>query len=141
MYQVAMRFWNEIAASQPLGQPWATLFRLEFEELSKAMDRLVYRPAEQAGADHKTQLAFGLVAPLLLENEAISAYLDETDQGWLRAAMPEVNLVEEAVHIAQLECRLDHEQSECLARLLDAALLESQRIGEHSNEGESAPAD
>lgn len=122
MYQAPMAVWNEIAKSQPLGQPWATLFRLTPQELPVKLDELVDKPAEAAGADNRTVLAYRLVAPLLMENEAISSYLIETNQSALRSSLPEINSVNEAVMLASTEYRLTPFQQRKLTQLLKAAM-------------------
>lgn len=122
MYQTPMAVWNEIAKSQPLSQPWATLFRLEPDQLPAKLAEMVDRPAEEAGADNETVLAFRLVAPLLVETEAISSYLEETRQSILRASLPEINSVNEAVMLASMEYRLTPSQQKMLTKLLKKAL-------------------
>lgn len=122
MYQAPMAVWNEIAKSQPLGQPWATLFRLTPQELPVKLDELVDKPAEAAGADNRTVLAYRLVAPLLMENEAISSYLTETNQSTLRSSLPEINSVNEAVMLASTEYCLTPFQQRKLTQLLKAAM-------------------
>ena len=121
MYQTPMAVWNEIAKAQPLSQPWATLFRLKPEELGQALDKLVDRPIEAQGADNSTVLAYRLVAPLLLENEAISAYLLEVQQPSLRASLPELTSVNQAVMLASAEYRLTPSQQTKLQQLLTKA--------------------
>ena len=122
MQQAPMAVWNAIAASQPLSEPWATLFRLTPQELPAALDRLVDKPAEQAGADNRTVLAYRLVAPLLVETEAISAYLEESQQSMLRMSLPELTSVNEAVTLASMEYRLTPYQQRKLTQLLKAAM-------------------
>ena len=122
MYQVPMPVWNEIAASQALSQPWATLFRLEPEQLPAKLEQLVDKPLEAKGADNSVVLAYRLVAPLLMENEAISSYLEMTQQTMLRASLPELNSVNEAVTLATMEYRLSPSQQAKLTQLLKQAL-------------------
>lgn len=125
MYQVPMRVWNEIALSQPLSQPWATLFRLEPEELAQGLERMVDKPLESQGVDDRTILAYRLTAPLLVETEAISAYILEGDQGYLRTSLPELNSVNEAVMLASQEYPLSQSQQAKLHQLLTKALQSS----------------
>jgi hypothetical protein len=125
MYQVPMNVWNEIAESQPLGQPWADLFRLTPEALPAALEKAVDVPAAQAGLDNRTILALRLVAPLLMETEAISAYLTETGQPTLRASMPEINSVNEALILASTEYRLSPSQQAKLKAQLLAVMRRS----------------
>lgn len=122
MYQVPMSVWNAIARSQPLGQPWATLFRLTPEELPTQLEMLVDRPLEAAGADNRVVMAYRLVAPLLMETEAISSYLQETQQSMLRASLPELNSVNEAVILASMEYPLTPSQQSKLKQLLKQAM-------------------
>ena len=122
MHQVPMPVWNEIAKSQPLSQPWATLFRMTPENLPKGLEKMVDAPAEAMGADNKTVLAYRLVAPLLQENEAISAYIQESQSPNLRASLPELNSVSEAVMMASEEYRLTASQQQKLTQLLTKAL-------------------
>ena len=121
MYQAPMQAWNEIAQSQALSQPWATLFRMTPEELPAGLDKLVDQPIEAQGADNRTVLAYRLVAPLLLENVAISGYLGMTNQLSLRASMPELTSVNEAVILASKEYRLTASQQAKLTQLLQQA--------------------
>ena len=121
MYQAPMQAWNEIAQSQALSQPWATLFRMTPQELPAGLDKLVDQPIEAQGADNRTVLAYRLVAPLLLENVAISDYLGMTNQLSLRASMPELTSVNEAVILASKEYRLTASQQAKLTQLLQQA--------------------
>lgn len=120
--------WNEIAKSQPLSEPWATLFRMSDEELEKGLETLVDKPAEAAGADNRTALAYRLTAPLLVENEAISSFLQETQQTSLRTSLPEVVSVSEAVILASMEYQLTRSQQEKLRQLLERALQSSRAL-------------
>ena len=122
MQQVPMAVWNEIAQSQPLSQPWATLFRLTPEALPQQTLELVDKPAQKQGADNKTVLAYRLVAPLLQENEAISQYLLETQRPSLRTSLPEVISVNQAVILASQEYRLNPSQQAKLTQLLTLAM-------------------
>lgn len=127
MFQVPMRVWNEIAESQPLSQPWAELFRLDPEQLQDGLTRLVDGPAERAGLDNRTTLALRLVAPLLMESEAISAYLQETEQLDLRGPLPEVTSLNEALILASTEYGLTRPQQRLLKRQLLAMIYRSRQ--------------
>lgn len=118
MQQVPMSVWNEIARSQPLSQPWATLFRLTPQTLGPQLTKLVDEPAEKMGADNRTLLAYRLVAPLLQESEAISQFILETQSPNLRASLPEVVSIKEALILAAKEYRLMPSQTEKLKQLL-----------------------
>lgn len=128
MHQVPTAVWNEIAKSQPLSEPWATLFRMTPEQLTKGVEEKMDAPAEAAGADNRTVLAYRLTAPLLVENEAISAYLEETQQSSLRTSLPELTSVSEAVMLASMEYRLTRSQQAKLKELLRQALRSSRSL-------------
>ncbi len=125
MYQVPITVWNEIAASQPLSQPWAELFRSNQDKLPQEVDRLIYKPLEAQGVDDQVISAYRLVAPLLIENEAISSYLEETRQPGLRTALPELVSISEAVILASQEYPLMRSQQAKLTHLLRQAMRSS----------------
>ena len=121
MYQVPMRAWNEIAQTRLVRhEPWATLFMLTPEELPQAL-RPLESSLEKAGADARTIRAFLLVAPCLLESEAISAYLEQTEQASLRNSLPDLNDLGEATMHATAEFRLNTSQQAMLRKLLAQA--------------------
>ena len=122
MHQAPIQAWNEIAQSQALSQPWATLFRMTQQELPAGLEKLVDGPLEAQGADNKTVLAYRLVAPLLMENEAISDYLLLANSPSLRASLPELTSVNQAVILASQEYRLNPSQQAKLTQLLTSAL-------------------
>ncbi len=128
MHQVPTDVWNEIARSQPLSEPWATLFRMSPEEMPAGIEKMMDAPAEKAGADNRTVLAYRLTAPLLVENEAISAYLEETQQSSLRMSLPELTSVSEALILASTEYRLTQSQQAKLRSLLVQALQSSRAL-------------
>ena len=126
MYQVALRIWNEIAQSQPLSPPWSEVFRAtSLEQLATLLKPIEAKLAAQ-GADNRVTLAYRLVAPLLLENEAISAHLLETNDLSLRTSLPEVLTVNEAVILASKEYPLKPSQQQKLAELLRQAYQPQQ---------------
>ena len=124
MHQVPMRVWNEIAMGQALSDPWVTLFRATPETFPALLDKLVDKPLEKTGADNRVILAYRLVAPLLIENEAISAYLEESQQPTLRASLPEINSVNEAVMLASMEYEMTPSQQRKLTQLLSKSLAD-----------------
>lgn len=129
VHQVPPRYWNEIAAKGLVRrEPWATLFRLSADEQSRGLENLDVE-LEKTGADGRTALAYRLVAPLFLENEAISAYIEETGQLHLRQALPEVVDVHEAVHLASVEYSLDETQQGKLRELLANAYRRPELSG------------
>lgn len=126
MYQVPMTVWNELAASQPVSPKWGALFRLKQTELPAALDP-VYAHMDSLKADSRVQRAFVLVAPLLVENESISAYLTERNLTSLRAAMPEVTSIPEAIALASSEFPMTKGQQATLGELLAQELAEVNR--------------
>ena len=125
MYQVPLPVWNEIAQSQPLSQPWAELFRCEtLEQLTAALAKME-KDLENRGVDAKTIRGYLLMAPLLVENEAISTYIEEMGRYDLRSAMPEICSVNEAVILASQEYRLNPSQQARLSKLLTKALTDA----------------
>lgn len=118
MHQVPQPIWNEIAKSQPLSPMWRELFSATEDELPALMEALIYQPAKDA--DNRVQRALALVAPLWMESEAISQFIVETGQASLRASLPEVNSVDEAVMLASQEFPLKPYQQKQLRQLLIA---------------------
>lgn len=126
MYQVPMQVWNAIAASQPLSPKWAELFRQPQQDLPKALEP-IYAELDALKVDNRVQRAFVLVAPLLVENESISAYLEEMNLQHLRAAMPELSSISEAVALASAEFPMTPAQQQKLASLLAKEVAEALR--------------
>ena len=89
------------------------------------MERMVDKPLEKQGADNRVILAYRLTAPLLVENEAISSYIQESQQSSLRASLPEICSVNEAVTLASQEYPLNTSQQRKLHQLLSQALTSS----------------
>lgn len=118
MHQVAAAVWNAIAKSQELRNP---SFRLLMampqdkmtEELASQADAL-----EQSGTPVSVINAYQQMAPLLAENQAISAYINQTGNSDLRAALPEVLNAAEAVAIASLERPLSRSEQATLLQML-----------------------
>ncbi len=122
MHQAPTTVWNGIARNQPLSHPWSILFRMTPEELPRGLESMVDQPIEAMGADSQTVLAYRWVAPLLIENVAISAYLDRSPGSGLRASLPEITSVGDAVMFATVECHLTFPQQAKLKKLLITAL-------------------
>ncbi len=118
MMSVSSVIWNEIAETQPVRhRKLRELMRLGPEELPEAIDQLAVEQ-ESAGALPRATLAFATVAPLLLENVAISRYIQMKDNDSLRGALPEVVTMDEAVSLATLEYRLTEPEQTSLRKLL-----------------------
>ena len=126
MYQVPMSVWNEIAASQPLSQPWFDLFRMDYDELTKALAP-IEKKMEMQGVDSTVIRAYLLTAPLLVENEAVSSYIEMTERHDLRNSLPEICSVNEAVILATQEYRLNPSQQARLAKLLRKVIQEANQ--------------
>ena len=121
MYQVPTPVWNAIAQTQTLKHaPWTTLFSLAPDEQLAALADLENQLSD-LGADSRTIRGYVLVAPLLLENVAISKYLQATGSLGLRGALPELTTISEAVDLATAEFSLTQSQEERLHQLLTEA--------------------
>lgn len=121
MYQVPTPVWNAIAKTQVIKhQPWMTLFSLKADQQLPALADLENQLSDQK-ADSRTIRAYLLVAPLLLENVAISKYLQATNQPGLRGSMPELTTIREAVALATTEFNLTPTQQAKLHQLLTEA--------------------
>lgn len=125
MYQAPTPVWNEIAASQPLSKPWFDLFRMDFEELTKALEP-IEKKMETQGVDSTVIRAYLLTAPLLVENVAVSSYIEMTGRQDLRNSLPELTSVNEAVILATQEYRLNPSQQARLTKLLKQAQSDAQ---------------
>jgi hypothetical protein len=88
------------------------------EQLQQGMEDLVDLPIRAAGADEPTLQAYRRVAPLLVEHAAISAYVAQQPDGNLRAALPEITCVGDAVMFASAEYQLTPLQQAKLKKLL-----------------------
>jgi hypothetical protein len=129
MYQAPATVWNAIAASQPLTPAWAPLFRASPARMGHLLSILQTNLEKHlAVTDAKVIRSFLLVAPLLSESEAISAYLEEADRPDLRAALPELNSINEAVILASNEFRLSQSQQEQLSQALRVVLERPESV-------------
>lgn len=121
MYQVPTRIWNEIAQTQDVKhQPWTAIFPMDSEAMLSALNQLENLLSTQ-GADARTIRGFLLVAPLLMEHQAIARYLNATNNVTLSAVMPELTSIPEAVDSATSEYRLNPSQQQKLTTLLTQA--------------------
>ena len=118
MMSVSPVIWNEIAATQKLKHPlMRELMQLDPDDLPPRLDQMA-EEQESKGALPTVTLAFSTVAPLLLENEAISRYIQMKDSDYLRGSLPEVTSMDEAVYLATMEYRLTEPEQENLKSLL-----------------------
>ena len=94
MFNVAAAIWNQIAESQPMAtEKWSRLMKMDPDAMNSALDEVM----NETKAPSRVALAFVTVAPLLLENEAISLWILANEAHYLRSALPEVLSISEAV--------------------------------------------
>jgi hypothetical protein len=120
---VATPIWNEIAKTQKLRTEWA---KKAFSLDQAAMDELEdeeYK-ALKAKVGHNVAAAFSDLMPLLLENVAISRYIQAQGDLSLRQALPEVTTIAEAVILASLDRPLNRMEQTSLANLLKAECID-----------------
>ena len=118
MYQTPALIWNQIAKTQPVQSAyWRSLMEMNQDQLTKALAKLEGE-LEAKGADASVVRAYLLVAPLLRENVAISRFLQAQPTPELRACLPELTSINEAVVLATEEFRLKPSQQTQLAQLL-----------------------
>lgn len=118
MRQVAARVWNEIAASEQLAHPqMKQLFSLNQKQMDRWLDEQADRLSQ---AEHPDAVisAYQQMAPLLAESEAISQFINKTDNSSLRQALPEVLNAPEAVAIAAHDRPLNRKEQQTLLGLL-----------------------
>ncbi len=118
MHQVAASVWNAIAKSQELRNPsMRILMQLTQEEMDEVL-RAQANALEARSVPDSVINAYQAMAPLLAENEAISSYINQTDNSDLRTALPEVLNAPEAVAIASQERPLSESEQQQLLDLL-----------------------
>lgn len=122
MHPIPPTLWNAIAKGQPLSKPWSIVFNMAPEQLQQGLEELINQPIRATGADEPTLQAYHRVAPLLVEHAAISAYVAQQPDGNLRAALPEITCVGDAVMFASAEYQLTPPQQAKLKKLLITAL-------------------
>lgn len=116
MHQAAAKFWNEIAATQPLKTQWAQeMFPLPQAELDAALEREEQRLTRETN-DPQVASAYLKIMPLLWENEAISKFLNANPS--LMTAMPPLQSQTEALTVARKDFRLTTGQMMKLQKLL-----------------------
>lgn len=118
MYQIAAESLNQIARTESLKYPsMGRLFSMNQTALTDALEAQATALRRQ-GVANKVVLAYQTVAPLLMENEAISRYIRKTDSLTMRAALPEVTTIPEALQLAEAEHELTPKQIKALRKLL-----------------------
>lgn len=117
MFSTPAPIWNEIAETQRIKSPlWKRLMQMDGIAMAAELDRVTDKLPEK---DSTVLLAYQATACLLAENEAISRYLESTDQLGLRSSLPELTSIPEAVDLATMEYRLEPSQQNRLAELLE----------------------
>lgn len=118
MQQVPASVWNQIAQTQPLQNPsMKELFPMNQAQLDAALASQA-QAMSTAGQTDSVINAYQLMAPLLAENQAISAYINQTGHSDLRSALPEVLNPSEATAIATQENPLSASEQAALLNLL-----------------------
>lgn len=131
MYSIPARILNQVAETQELRLSWVrNMFKMDQAKLYEAIDAQAVQ-LEAQGIASRVVSGFQLIAGLLAENEAITAYINATDQHGLRSCMPEITTVEEAVFIADQEYQLDDNHKVELADML-RAMLEYREMEENN---------
>lgn len=116
MHQAAARYWNAIAESQPLKTEWAQqMFPLPQEDMDLALENEEKRLMRET-SNPVLASAYLKIMPLLWESAAISSYLK--DEPSLRAAIPPIESVAEAIMIAGKDFRLTKGELVRLAEML-----------------------
>lgn len=111
---VPIAVWNQIAPKMQ-SKELAQMFSVKSQEKH---DQLIDSWAIKAvGREPEMQMAYQLVAPLLMENVAISKWTASNPQ-W-RQALPEVLTVAEAIRIAQADYLLSATQTKQLIEQLN----------------------
>lgn len=116
---VAAPIWNEIAKTQTLRTEWARkAFALDDQAMSELENREYQELKPKVGQAVAT--AFSDLKPLLLENQAISRYIQAQGDQSLRQALPEVVSIAEAIALASMDRPLSPLQQTSLQNLLKA---------------------
>ena len=116
MYQAHASFWNRIAETQSLKTEWAKrMFSLTQDALLKALEQETEELKKET-TSNRVRLAYLEIMPLLWENEAISGFC--LANPGLRAAMPQIESVPEAVAIADRDYPMTQSEQRELSALL-----------------------
>ena len=116
MHQAAAEYWNQIAETQTLATPWAKqMFPLPQDQMDQALTQEETRLTKETG-DGIVAAAYLKLMPLLWERTAISNYLLENPE--LRAAMPPLESLSEALRVASLDFQMTGSRLKKLQALL-----------------------
>jgi hypothetical protein len=128
---VAAPIWNAVA-EQGDPQTWLgrAMFSLPEDEMQEYQDELA-DSLEKRGWDPTVVQSFLVVAPLLLEREAISRAARVVPK--IRPVLPEVLSVQGAAALGTMEYFLDSKQANQLTRLLARAMQSTIFTGQDSD--------
>jgi len=116
MHQAAATYWNAIAGSQSLKTEWARqMFPLQQEDMDLALENEEKRLMRET-SNPVLASAYLKVMPLLWESAAISNYLK--DNPGLRAAIPPIESIAEAITMARNDFRLTSRELMKLGEML-----------------------
>jgi len=94
------------------------LFKMDDNTLTETLDQQALELKAQ-GMEPEIIASIQLTLPLLIENQAISRYIQQSNQPYLRNSLPELLTVSEAVILATEEYRLSLSQSQQLKNWLN----------------------
>jgi hypothetical protein len=118
MFNVTTAIWNDLVASQHLrSHDWTRLMKMDDSTLTRTLDKIGTALGNR-GVPDQVALAYLVVAPLLAENAAISRYIEMKSNPSLRAVLPELTTVEEAISLASMEYSLTVADQRKLRKLL-----------------------
>lgn len=118
MYRVPAEILNEIVATQPLKTEWCRrLFSRTPENLIPDLEAQC-QALEDSGVPLQVALAYQEIGPLLVENEAISRFIQKKADPGLRAILPEVATLREALLLAEQDRPMSYSNRKMLATLL-----------------------
>ena len=119
MHQIPSSLWNQIAKTQTLINPsFQVLMSMPAKQMHQTLENQAQALSNNQVPDNVIN-SYQQIAPLLAENQAISQYINQTDNLSLRQALPEVLTAAEAVAIASRDRLLSKsEQMQLLQMLL-----------------------
>lgn len=122
MFQIPTQIWNRIAIEAKVkSQKMENLMKMNQEDLTVALENQA-KHLEKHGYSSMVITAYQVIAPLLIENEAIQNWIADKELLDLRQALPDVANVDEAVALMVKEYRLDRGKAESLTELLNRTL-------------------
>ncbi len=121
MMQVSQVIWNDLVATQEVLNP---ALRKLMEADPEEIDQLLEREADQLEQTYPARavLAFQVVAPLLIERKAITNWLVDRNRPDLRASIPEILTIPEAISLMTAEYRINETERKALRKMLESAI-------------------